>query len=212
MDRRTQASGKTVRGRTTARSTGPGQALLFFRGFLKHPNMVGWLMPSSRFVIDQVLKEVDWQNSKLIVEYGPGLGNFTSRILQRMRSDAKLLALEINPDFVSFLRESFSDPRLQVLDRSAADIDAVLAEHGYQQADCVVSGIPFKTISHELRASIVGKTHSVLKPGGKFLVYQFSNTVLPYLEERFGHVDRGRELLNLVPTRLYFCKRQPSTP
>jgi phospholipid N-methyltransferase len=195
-------------GKKKGNSNGPAQALMFFRGFLKHPGMVGWLMPSSRFVIDQVLKEVDWQSSKLIVEYGPGLGNFTSTILKRMRSDAKLLALEINPEFVSFLQNSFTDPRLKVLDKSAADIDAILAEHGFEQADCVISGIPFSTIPHELRESIVRKTHSILRPGGKFLVYQFSNTVLPYLEESFGHVDCGRELLNLLPTRLYFCRRR----
>ena len=185
----------------------PGEALLFFRGFLRHPNMVGWLLPSSRFVIDGVLKGVDWREARLIVEYGPGLGNFTARILERMRRDAKLIVLDTNPEFISYLNNTFSDPRLRVLQRSAADIDAVLSKLGCQHADCVISGIPFKTIPHEMRALIIRKTHSILRPGGRFLVYQFSNAVLPYLEASFGKVECDCELLNLVPTRLYFCRR-----
>jgi len=173
--------------------------------------MVGWLLPSSRFVVERVLEQVDWPATKLIVEYGPGLGNFTGRILQQMRADAQLVTLDINPDFIAYLRKNFFDPRLQVLERSAADIDKVLSELGLGPADCVISGIPFKTIPHSLREEVVRKTFSALRPGGRFLVYQFSTAVVPYLENAFGDVDCGREFLNLVPTRLFFCRR-PSGP
>ena len=44
----------------------------FLRGFLKHPVMVGSIIPSSRVLIDKMLRPVDWDNTKLFVEYGPG--------------------------------------------------------------------------------------------------------------------------------------------
>src|SRR5438270_5512934 len=72
---------------------------LFARGFLKHPNMVGWVLPSSSFLVNEVLKQIDWEQARVVVEYGPGVGAFTTRVLERMRPDAKLIALEINPDF-----------------------------------------------------------------------------------------------------------------
>jgi phospholipid N-methyltransferase len=188
----------------------PGRAsqlLLFARNFVKHPNMVGWMLPSSPFVVDSVLRQVDWQAARVIVEYGPGVGTFTTRVLERMRPDATLIALETNPDFVQFLNGSLRDPRLRLVQESAAEIDAVLLQLGFPHADYVISGIPFKTMPEALRDTIVRKTHSVLRPNGSFLVYQLSSVVLPYLERVFGAVSQDTELLNIMPARLFYCAR-----
>jgi phospholipid N-methyltransferase len=56
----------------------------FLRGFLKHPVMVGSVIPSSRVLIERMLKPVDWENTKLFVEYGPGVGTFTRPFLDKM--------------------------------------------------------------------------------------------------------------------------------
>src|SRR3954471_12230987 len=95
--------------------------LLFARTFLKYPNMVGWMLPSSSWVVDRVLGEVNWGQAQVIVEYGPGLGAFTGNLLARMRPDATLVALEINPIFTSFLKKQFTDPRLKLVERSATE-------------------------------------------------------------------------------------------
>ena len=82
----------------TAKSRGkPLQLLLFALNFLKHPKSVAGLLPSSRFLVDGVLKQIDWSQARVIVEYGAGVGVFTHRVLDRMRTDATLIALEINP-------------------------------------------------------------------------------------------------------------------
>ena len=73
--------------------------LLFLRNYLKHPRMLGAMIPSSRFVVDEVLGKVDWDRAKVIVEYGPGVGTFTTEILKRMRPDAALIVFELNKDF-----------------------------------------------------------------------------------------------------------------
>jgi phospholipid N-methyltransferase len=169
--------------------------------------MVGWVLPSSPFLVDEVLKKVDWDRARVIVEYGPGVGAFTTRVLQRMRPDAKLIALEINPEFVQFLKRSIKDPRLHLLQESATEIDAILERLGCGPADYVISGIPFKTLPDALRHTIVRKTHDVLHPNGTFLVYQFSDVVRPYLESVFRKVSPGFELLNIIPARLFFCAR-----
>jgi phospholipid N-methyltransferase len=164
----------------SSKSSGPASPfLLFARNFLKHPNLVGWMLPSSSFVVDKVLNQID----------------------------ATLIALEINSEFLEFLRGSIRDPRLRLVQESAAEIDSVLACLGYAHADHVISGIPFKTLPHPLRETIVRKTHSVLRPKGSFLVYQLSSVVLPYLEQVFGPVRRDIELLNFVPGRLFYCSR-----
>lgn len=183
------------------------QALLFLRNFIKYPNMVGWVLPSSRFLVNEVLRQVDWPRAKVIVEYGPGVGSFTRKVLQRMQPEARLIAIELNPEFCRYLNRTLCDPRLEVVNDSATEVDGLFQRLGLSQADYVISGIPFKTMPHRVRDMVVRKTHSILKPDGSFLVYQFSGTVRPYLEQVFGSVSRDFKLLNILPARLFYCAR-----
>jgi len=180
--------------------------LLFGRNFLKHPKMLGSLIPSSRFLVNHVLREVDWARARVFIEYGPGVGTFTTEILRLMRPDAVLIALETNADFVRFLRGRLRDDRLHVIHGSAADADAALAQLDLSRADYVISGIPYTTMPSELRDVILRKTHSLLDPNGAFLVYQFTRTVLPYLQQVFESVHQEFEPLNVMPARLFYCR------
>ena len=105
--------------------------------------MLGSLIPSSRFLVEQLLRDVRWSEARVIVEYGPGVGTISGEILKRMRSDATLVVFEINDEFVDMLSRRFGDPRLRVVHRSAAEVVPVLRELGLGQADYVISGIPF---------------------------------------------------------------------
>jgi phospholipid N-methyltransferase len=182
------------------------QILLFGRNFLKHPKMLGSLIPSSRFLVNHVLAEVDWDRARVILEYGPGVGTFTREILRRMRPDAVLVVLETNSEFVEFLKGKLRDDRLHVIHGSAAEADAALARLQLTQADYILSGIPYTTMPPEVRSLILQKTHSVLDPSGAFLVYQFTRTVLPYLQQVFGSVHQDFEPLNVMPARLFYCR------
>jgi phospholipid N-methyltransferase len=190
----------------------PGKSrsgLLFALNFFRHPLMLGSIVPSSRFLIRQLLKPVDWTQARVIVEYGPGVGVITAEVLRRMRPDALMIAIETNPDFVSYLRDSIKDERLHVVEASAESVDEILQRYGQSNASYVISGIPFSTIPAPVRERILQKTCAVLKPGGSFLVYQFSSRVLEDLQRIFRYVQRQFEPLNVLPAHLFFC--QPDT-
>jgi phospholipid N-methyltransferase len=190
----------------------PGKSrsgLLFALNFFRHPLMLGSIVPSSRFLIRQLLKPVDWSQARVIVEYGPGVGVITAEVLRRMRPDALLIAIETNPYFVSYLRDSIKDERLRVVEASAEAVDEILRQYGQSNASYVISGIPFSTIPAPVRERILLKTCEVLKPGGSFLVYQFSSKVLEDLQRIFRYVQRQFEPLNVLPAHLFFC--QPDT-
>lgn len=181
------------------------QLALFAKNFFKHPKMLGSIIPSSRFLIDRLLSQVDWKQAKVIVEYGPGVGTITRDILLQMHADAVLVVLETNPEFVSFLRNTYQDPRLHVIHGSAEDVQQILAGLGLDGADYVISGIPFSTFPETLREGILRATYDVLAPGGVFLVYQFSPKVLPYLRQTFTTVTRSFEPFNVLPAQLFYC-------
>ncbi len=183
------------------------QLTLFAKNFFRHPKMLGSLIPSSPFLISRLLGQMDWDQARIIVEYGPGVGNFTGEILRLMRPDALLIALETNPDFVEFLRKSFPDSRLHVVHGSAADIETVLLLRGLTRADYVISGIPLSTIADQAREEILLSTHRVLQPEGALLVYQFSPKALPDLKRIYSRVTRSFEPLNVLPALIFYCAR-----
>ena len=181
------------------------EALLFAKNFFLHPYMLGSVVPSSRYLVNQVLDRIDWQRAQVIVEYGPGVGTFTGEILKRMRRDARLVAIEMNPEFVRFLTGSFQDSRLHVEHGSASDVQLVLQRQGLSQACYIISGIPLGSMSRDLQAEIVSKSRDALAPRGEFLVYQFTSRVLPVLRRTFQHVRCAVEPRNLPPAQLFVC-------
>ena len=177
----------------------------FLRGFLKHPVMVGSVIPSSKVLIDKMLGPVDWANCKVFVEYGPGVGTFTEHVLQRMAPDATLIAIDTNADFTRYLRRKFADSRLFAVTGSAADVRQIMADCGFGEADYVLSGLPFSTLPAGIGPKIAEETAAALRPGGAFLVYQFSPKVREFLVPYFDRVDRGFEWINIPPAQLFWA-------
>ncbi|HXH54001.1 MAG TPA: methyltransferase [Sphingomicrobium sp.] len=181
----------------------------FLRGFLKHPVMVGSIIPSSRVLIERMLSPVDWENARLFLEYGPGVGTFTRPVLEKLGPDAILLTIDTNPDFTRYLKESIDDPRLVAVTGSAADVETILAERGFDRADYVLSGIPFSTLPPGIGEAIGEATAKVIRPGGAFLVYQFSPKVLDFIKPFFERIERGFEWVNVPPATLFWAWREP---
>jgi phospholipid N-methyltransferase len=177
----------------------------FLRGFLKHPVMVGSVIPSSKILIDKMLEPVDWTNTKLFVEYGPGVGTFTQHILDRLSPDATLLAIDTNSDFTAYLNGKFTDSRLEAVTGSAANVRKIMADCGFEHADYILSGLPFSTLPPGVGPKIATETAEALRPGGAFLVYQFSPKVREFIDPHFDRVDKGFEWINVPPATLFWA-------
>lgn len=131
----------TTAARRRTRGTGvPSPVAMFFQGFLKHPVMVGSIIPSSDKLIRKMLAPVDWSACKLFVEYGPGVGTFCRPILERMAPDATLIAIDTNPDFIRYLDHTITDSRFVAVEGSAADVERIVRERGHDHADYVQIG------------------------------------------------------------------------
>jgi len=181
------------------------QILLFARNFVRYPKLLGSLVPSSPFLVKHLLSFIDWQRARIVVEYGPGVGTVTREILKRIGPDAILVAIELNPEFVELLRNEIHDPRLRVVYGSAADVRTILRQLNLPHADYIISGIPYTLLPDRIRRAVTRESHYVLNPQGGFLVYQFTRTVLPYVDSIFANVQQDYKLLNILPARIYYC-------
>src|SRR5688572_21668905 len=103
--------------------------IAFFLGFMRHPRLVASIVPSSRFLTRRLAGFVTSGRPQVVVELGPGVGGTTRALLEALPEESRLLAIEINPDFIPRLR-SESDPRLIVHSGCAEKIRETLEQYG----------------------------------------------------------------------------------
>jgi phospholipid N-methyltransferase len=177
---------------------------VFFTGFLEHPVMVGSIIPSSRLTIDKMLAPVNWDECELFVEYGPGVGTFCRPVLDRLRRDGTLIVIDTNPLFIDYLRATITDSRFIAVLGSAADVEDIVRANGFDHADYIVSGLPFSTLPDGVGPAIAEGTWNILRPGGAFLVYQFTSKARAFMERHFARIDNGFEFWNVPPAFLFW--------
>ncbi|MHB8667819.1 MAG: class I SAM-dependent methyltransferase [Burkholderiales bacterium] len=170
----------------------------FLRGFLQHPQQVGSVIPSSRFLERRLVELADVKSATTVVELGSGTGGTTRAILRAMRPDATLLSIEINPEFHAFVQR-IRDPRLVFHLGSAVDLCEIMRRHGLMLADAVISGIPFSTMDHDAAVRIPQAISSALAPGGRFVAYQVRRHVESLCRPHLGEPRVALEFLNIPP-------------
>lgn len=175
---------------------------VFFEGFLQHPVMVGSIIPSSGFTIRKMLAPVKWDECRLFVEYGPGVGTFCRPVLDRLRRDGELIVIDTNPLYIDYLKRTIRDSRFHAVLGSAEDVEEIVRAHGHEQADYVLSGLPFSTLPEGVGPNIAAATHRVIREGGAFLTYQFSNVARDLTAKHFPRVETDFEWLNILPCKL----------
>jgi phospholipid N-methyltransferase len=178
---------------------------LFARNFLKSPMMLGSVVPSSSFLVNDMMSQVDWERARVLVEYGPGVGTFTREILRRMRPDAVLVAIELNTEFVEYLGEQIRDPRFRVVHGSAARVRKILSDENLPPADYIISGLPYRNMTDSLRREILEESRMALKSEGSMLLFQYTRTMLPYLKSSFSSVKLNFQLFNILPALIFHC-------
>lgn len=176
---------------------------LFLRSMLAQPRQVGAVWPTSRRAVRDLLDMGDLPSARTVVEFGVGTGVYTQQILKLLGPDAAFLAFEVDPKLASAVSRSLRDPRLSVINDSAENVAAYLEG---EQADVLVSSLPFTTFPAPLREDILGLSRRILAPGGVMLVLQYSPKVLPHLRSRFSQIRRRISPLNVPPAFLYACQ------
>lgn len=183
--------------------------LVFLRAFVTHPSLVGAVLPTSRRAVRDMLDMADVRGADVVVELGPGTGVYTQEILLRLRSDARLVALERDVGLVRLLRERFNDPRLRVICDSAEN----LRDHlGDGATEVVVSGLPLTSLGGVVRRRVLTEIVRVLAPGGTALVLQYSPKIQAELGRFFPSVRRRLSPLNVPPAFLFACSLAQQGP
>jgi len=189
-------------------------AWTFVREYLRAPRTIGAVAPSSRRLAELIVDLAGVAGAEAIVEFGPGTGAFTQRILEVKRPGAKLVAVEFHPKMAEQLRQRF--PQVDVAEDSVANLGRILAERGLKQVDSIVSGLPWAAFDPGLRDQLLEATLVALKPGGRFATFAYlEGSILPSgrrfrrkIQRLFTEVHRSPIVwANMPPAFVYQCVR-----
>lgn len=165
------------------------------RSFFESPGETGAVLPSGKSLARLMCSYVDFSKAQTIVELGPGTGAITKELLRRLEPDAKLIALEINPEFCYELRR-IADRRLRILNDDARRLSSIV-----ESADYVVSGLPLVAFGEEAHREVLSEIAKITRY--RYIQFHYSPLGEKYILERFGAFERKPVLLNIPPAFVY---------
>lgn len=190
----------------------------FFGQAVKNVRSTAAFTPSSPHLARQMVAPLQKIGAKTVIEFGPGTGVMTRELLKQLGPDARILAFEINPEFVSYLRRRFPDPRLEVIAAGAETMGEELEKRGIERVDGVLSSLGLSWMPADLRESIFAGVVPYLHTGSIFTQYQYAHGIRRarlgkielfdarlLLREYFGSIRRRLVFANLPPAYVYFC-------
>lgn len=180
---------------------------MFVFEYIKNPKLVGAIAPSGKSLAERMLRNIDFSQVDVIVEYGPGTGIFTEKILARIKNDTLVILVEINNEFYKILKGLYGHKKnVIIINDSAENIDKILVEYDINKVDYIISGLPFTSLPREVSSCILRKTSKIISDRAEFVTFQYSLFKLGFLKEYFGNINYTRVIKNIPPAYVLKCQ------
>jgi len=170
---------------------------------IKH---IGAIAPSSKYLANNIIKHIDFNENQIILEFGSGNGAITKQILKQMPSSSRLISLEINDPFLKHCQDKFKVyNNFEIYNHSAIEFDSLLKKLGIEKVDYLVSSLPLAILPKTDLDVLFKKIPLHLINGGSFVQYQYSLNKYKFLKSVFENVSLGFTPINLPPAFIYRC-------
>lgn len=174
--------------------------------------------PSSKYLAHAMLEGLPLDEVRTVVELGAGTGAITGALLESLPPQATLLAFEINPDFISYLRKCFPDPRMVLVNARAENLGPELLRRGYDHVDAVVSSLSLRFMPDHVQRMLQDVLAPFMDESSVYTQYQYVHGVrfehgrlyrhssLPFLREYFDSIECRTIWRNLPPAQVFTCR------
>lgn len=181
----------------------------FLMEYVKSPRTVGAIAPSSAKLALNMVQDINFNEAKCIVEYGPGTGVFTDKIIERKKKNTLLILFERNKDFYMHLVEKYVGiDNIIIINDSAENVYKHLENIGIREVDYVISGLPFASLPLSISDTILERTKGILKNEGLFITFQYTLLKKGFIEGYFEKIEFKHVFINLPPAYVLKCKNQ----
>lgn len=181
----------------------------FLKEYIKNPFNVGAIMPSTRHLAKEMVRNIDFKNAKCIVEYGPGTGVFSKEIINKCPGSTKIILFETNEEFYKDLSNQYKDYKnVIIINDGAEKISEYLNRHKIKNVDYVISGLPFASLPEDKSKIILSSTKKVLSDKGEFRTFQYTLLKKGLFEKNFSDITHTKIYKNIPPAYVLRCKKE----
>lgn len=178
----------------------------FLSEYLKSPRTVGAIAPSSEKLADKMIGPI-LSKANCIIEYGPGTGVFTNKILSKIGQNTTLMLIEYNEEFYNKLKEKYMSYRnVIVINDTAENVKKYIDQYDIKEVNYIVSGLPFTSLPVEISDKILRETREVLSHDGYFITFQYTLLKKEYIKSFFKEIEIERVLFNFPPAYVLNCR------
>ena len=182
------------------------EILSFIKQYIAKPRSVGAILPSSKYLANRMIENIDFKCARYIVEYGSGTGVFTEKIIRRRKKDTKILLFESNKEFCNLLKEKYEDEsNIYIINDSAEYIGEYMKKYDIPCIDYIVSGLPFASLPNNVSSNILEETQKHLNENGKFITFQYTLFKKDFISKYFNEMSIKREIRNVPPAYVFCC-------
>jgi len=179
---------------------------LFAKEVVNSIKHIGAIAPSSKYLANNIIKHLRFEENQIILEFGCGNGAITKQVLKQMPSSSRLISLEINDPFLKHCQDKFKVyNNFEVYNHSAIEFDSLLNELGIEKVDYLISSLPLAILPKAELEVLFKKIPHYLINDGSFVQYQYSLNKYKFLKSVFNSVTLDFTPINLPPAFIYKC-------
>lgn len=189
----------------------------------RSPRSVGTILPSGPALARRLAAVIPPTGhvsaAPVVVEVGAGTGELTPTIVARAGENARVIAVERDPDLAGILRDRGLG--VDVIAADAGTLPELLAERGLPGVDAVISALPWALLSPPEQRRMLEVFHDSLHPTGVFTTLAYSCGLwMPSainfrkaMSALFDEVLPTRTVwFNAPPAMTYVCRRPRRQP
>jgi phospholipid N-methyltransferase len=179
---------------------------LFLKKFLQKGRTISSAVPSSKALVESMLRHIDFSRPATIVELGAGTGPVTELVLERLRPHHRFVAVENDADFCEVLRRRF--PEVTLLQVDATRLSEPFARMGIDKVDYILSGLPAPNLPARGAVRLWRWLRHVMPNEGLFIQMTIAPLVYRAFYDRlFDSVSYRMVWWNVPPGGVYCCSR-----
>lgn len=173
----------------------------FLKEYIRNPKTIGAIAPSSKYLAESMIKNIDFSHCSVIAEYGAGTGIFTAEVIRHKKRDTKFLVIERNERFYRILRRRFAKcQNVFVIHGNAQNLRKYMRKYGVDKVDYIISGLPFASLSSDVSNRILSSTRKIIsKNDGRFITFQYTLFKVKLFRRFFDIAGIDFTLRNIPP-------------
>lgn len=176
-----------------------------FQKFLKHYFQVGSILPSSKYLWQKIISNIDFSKDITLVEFWAGNGVFSDIYLPSITPKSHIYLFEIQDDLIEILQKKYSHlTNVSIIQESAENIGKYVSKWS---VDYIISWLPLAYIKDNTVDNILKISKDTLKPQWVFLQFQYFLQNKSQISHTFPHIKYKFTPLNFPPAFIYICTK-----